>query len=105
MVEEKKILTELRKALSELYGERLDRLVLFGSRARNDAEPESDIDVMVVLTGQVNPGEEIARTAEVVSSLSLKYDVVVSCVFTSTENYETSQNPLLMNVRREGLPV
>jgi uncharacterized protein len=96
------ILSELRRRFEVLYGERLVRMVLFGSQARGDAQPESDIDVLVVLRGQVNPGEEIARTGEVTAWLSLKHDVVISRVFTSADQFSSEQSPLLLNVRREG---
>ncbi len=56
------ILTELRRELDVLYGDRLLRLVLFGSHARGDAVPGSDIDVLVVLRGPVRPWAEIQRT-------------------------------------------
>jgi len=65
------ILGELHRRFEALYGERLVRMVLFGSQARGDAEPGSDIDVLVVLKGTVSPGEEIARTVEDVADLSL----------------------------------
>lgn len=42
----KKVLAELRRRLATLYGSRLARIVLFGSYARGDAEPGSDIDVL-----------------------------------------------------------
>jgi uncharacterized protein len=77
------ILKDLRHGFEARYGERLVRMVLFGSQARGDAAPESDIDVLVVLHGPVNPGEEIARTGELTASLSLKHDVVISRVFVS----------------------
>lgn len=101
----KTILTELRYRFEEIYGERLVRLVLFGSQARSDAEPESDIDILVVLQGPVSPGQEIARAGEMTATLSLKYDVVVSCTFISADRYATEQSPLLLNVRREGVAV
>jgi predicted nucleotidyltransferase len=41
------ILAQFRAALTELYGARLERVVLFGSRARGDAQPDSDYDVAV----------------------------------------------------------
>lgn len=57
------ILAELRRRLQALYGPRLVRLVLFVSQARGDAEPGSDIDVLVVLHGAV------------AAELSLEYDM------------------------------
>ena len=43
------ILVRFRRALDEMYGNQLDRVVLFGSRARGDARPDSDYDVAVFL--------------------------------------------------------
>ena|SRR5215475_12931096 len=99
------ILTELRHRLEALYRQRLVRMVLFGSQARADAEPGSDIDVLVVLKGPVSPCEEIARTINDVADLSLTYTEVISCVFVSEEHFERERSPLLLNVRREGVAV
>jgi len=99
------ILTELRQRLEAIYGDRLVRLVLFGSQARGDAEEGSDIDVMVVLKGQVSPGQEIKRTGEQVAKLCLDRDVVVCCVFMSEDRFEQGGSPLLLNVRREGIAI
>jgi predicted nucleotidyltransferase len=100
----KTILAELRSSFEALYGDRLVSIILFGSHARGHAEQGSDIDVLVVLKDAVNPGTEIIRTSEIRSALSLKYDVVVSCIYVSAERYQTEQSPLLINIRREGVP-
>ncbi len=99
------IINELNQMLKELYGERLVRIVLFGSQARGDAVAGSDIDLMVVLNGEVNPGKEIAGTGEITADLSLKYNVVVSCTFVSVHRYETEKSPLFLNIHREGVLV
>ncbi len=65
------ILAELRRRFDRLYGERLVQLVLYGSQARGDAEPGSDIDVLVVLQGLVSPTEEIDRTLDDVADFRL----------------------------------
>lgn len=97
------IVMALRQRFEALYGERLVRMVLFGSQAREDAEPESDIDFLVVLQGPVDPGEEIAHTGELTSAFSLEHDVVISRVFISAEQFFDEQSPLLLNARREGI--
>lgn len=99
----KNILAELRCELERLYGERLSKVVLFGSQARGDAEPDSDIDVLVVLKGDVRDGEEISRTSKITADLSLANDVVIGCVFVSDQQFAIENSPLLLNVRREGV--
>jgi predicted nucleotidyltransferase len=74
-------------------------------QARGDAEPGSDIDVLVVLEGPVRPGEEIARTGEIASGMSLENNVVISCTFISADRIEREESPLMINARREGAPV
>jgi predicted nucleotidyltransferase len=99
------IVKELRRRLETLYGPRLVRMVLYGSQARGDAESGSDIDVLVVLEGPVSPGEEIARTSDIIAALSLKHSMVLSRAFVSSDRFEREQSPLLMNIRREGVSV
>ena len=96
-----KILKELCRRLEALYRERLVRLSLFGSQARGDAAPGSDIDVLVVLRGPVSPCTEIARTVNDVAEISLDHGVVIACVFVSQEAYGHEQSPLLLNVRQQ----
>src|SRR4030067_1262823 len=95
------IINELKQKLKELYGELLVHVVLFGSQSRSDAVPGSDIDILVVLKGQVSPGKEILRIGNITSAMSLKHDVVISCTFVSAKRYETEQSPLLINIHRE----
>ena len=99
------ILSELRRRFEALYGDRLVRMVLYGSQARGDAEPGSDIDVLVVLRGPVSPVEEIDRTLDDVAGVSLERDAVLACVFVSAEEYDRERSPLMLNVRREGVAV
>ena len=45
----RKILRELKKGLTEIYGDQLKSVILFGSYARGDHTPASDVDLLVVL--------------------------------------------------------
>jgi uncharacterized protein len=99
------ILAELRRRFEALYGERLVQMVLFGSQARDDAEPGSDIDVLVVLKDPVHPGDEVERTIDIVAELSLQYSEVISCVFIGEDRFRYRHGPLLRNIRREGMRI
>lgn len=97
---------EVKQALTELYGNRLDRLILYGSYARGDFHKESDVDYMVVLQDEVvKSGTEIWIISGIMSDLSDKYGVLVSAKPASRLKYQTSELFLYENVRREGITV
>lgn len=99
------ILQDLKKNLKDLYGVRMTHMILYGSRARGDENPGSDIDILVVLDGPVSPSEEITRTGEIVARLSLLSDQVISCVFMDRERFHHRNGPLLRNIRKEGITI
>lgn len=99
------ILNELKTALTAHYGDRLAGLVLFGSQARGDAAPGSDLDVLVLLRGVVEVEREIRETGPLVARISLAHDLVLSCVFSPEAAYRAENSPLMLNIRREGVPV
>ena len=99
------ILQAVRRELALTLGDRLDAVVLFGSRARGEARPDSDIDVLVVVRGEFDYGDLLHRTSSGLAALSLQNDVVISRVFVSREQYDRASTPFLLNVQREGVAV
>jgi len=101
----KPILEELKRELEAVYGDRLVKLVLFGSHARGEATADSDIDVLVILRGPVDDWEEGERTSEATADVCLEHTVLIQCFFAAQDEYEAAPISLLRNVRREGVAV
>ena len=91
--------------LRELYGSRLKDVLLFGSWARGDAHPESDIDLLVVLDEVPSRRRELERMDAVLWRHSLANDTVVTELPVSEGEYQQSDEPLLARVRAEGVRV
>ena len=98
-------LAELKHALHIIYGDRLQGVYLYGSYARGDFHAGSDVDVLVVLAGQVRPAQEIDRVNAAVSDIGLRYDLLIAIYPTSVDWLLERQSPFFKNVRREGVPL
>ena len=58
------VLVHFRSALGEVYGDRLERAVLFGSRARGNSREDSDYDIAVFLRDMPDRAIELNRLAD-----------------------------------------
>ena len=97
------LLTELKASLVNLYGDRLFSVILFGSQARGEATPDSDIDVLVVLKERVLPVQEIKRMADIRLYFLLEFGELVSIMPMSLEEFSDRTASFASKVRREGI--
>ena len=101
----KPMLNQLKAGLKKIYGKQLKSVYLFGSRARGDANADSDVDVLIVLSDFKKYGAELRRTGELVGKLSLDYGETVSVIFSREQEWKHDKLPLLMNIRAESIAV
>lgn len=99
------ILSRCRALLVRHYGPRLKKVVLYGSAARREAGPESDLDLLVVLDGSVDVVAETLRLVDVLYPLQLESDHYISAKAASEEEYEAGCLQLYRNAKREGILV
>lgn len=91
------------ESLRALYGKRLQHLILFGSHARDEALPESDVDLLVVLEGPVQSLEESRRTSPIALYAAAHHGTVLSFVHLSIEDFEDERRPLVRTAHKEGI--
>jgi len=85
-------------------GERIARMVLFGSKARGDSGSDSDIDILVVVDAIDRRFE--AQVSGIASELDLKYDVLLNTHLLTRERWEDytrRRAALWLNVQRDGI--
>ncbi len=97
------IAEKLKQEFEQIYQERFSKLILFGSRARGDAQPDSDIDILVVLKGEVNPVEEIINNSYLISELCLEYNALINCFYLSETKFKEEDKPLIKNIKKDSI--
>jgi predicted nucleotidyltransferase len=95
------VVRALEEGLKKLYGDRFRGLLLYGSYARGDAREGSDVDLLLLLDGPVDPVKEILRLQPVKWPLSLEADLVLSVMPVSFEAFQNPETTFLRLARRE----
>ncbi len=96
------VLVRFRAALDALYGDRLERVVLFGSRARGDAREDSDYDVAVFLKDLSNRWHELDRLADLTTDIIDETGAVVHALPYRADAYR-DRTSLMREIRIEGV--
>ena len=105
-------MAEYQSRLLKKFPRRIRRITLFGSKARGDAEPDSDLDVLVVLgdgqksrdgfypLGLTDPAwrEIVGMTFD----LLMDYGVDISPTVIGEDEFE-EQPPLVQTILKEGV--
>jgi predicted nucleotidyltransferase len=95
------VLACFRTALAEIYGDRLERVVLYGSRARGDAHAESDYDVAVFLRSLGDRATEMNRLADLSTRIIEEGGPFIHAMPFRAGAYD-ERTPLMLAVRVDG---
>ncbi len=101
---EQEMLSELVNGLLDIFGENLMEVILYGSVARGEEGPESDIDVAVLINNS-RSSKQREKFIDLATDLDLKYGKVLSIVDIEQEKLEKWGQvlPFYRNVREEGI--
>ncbi len=95
----------LSTGLRQIYGARLERIVLFGSHARGDAGPDSDVDVAIVLTGDFERLREAGRTSDLRLAVMRETGQLIDLAFLSRDQWQrpAQHGPIYRDLRRDAV--
>jgi predicted nucleotidyltransferase len=107
------ILAEIERRLREAFGPRYRGAVLYGSEARGESRPDSDIDVLVLLEGPVKQGQDLVTIIESLYNLQLEMidskgfgdSRVIHAVPADERVFEEQQYFLYQEVKAVGVPI
>ena len=96
------ILRRICTSLRMIYGDRIERLVLFGSRARGDARVDSDYDIAVFLEDLTDRWREFHRLADLRTDILAETGAFLEARPFRAGSY-SDRTPLMHEIRRDGV--
>jgi predicted nucleotidyltransferase len=99
------VLTRCKAVLESYYGSQFKGLILYGSMARNQASPASDIDLLVLLDPPFDHFRELRRIVDLLYPVQLDSEQLISAKPAPLDDFEQGAIQLYRNAKREGVPV
>lgn len=93
----------VKDGLQDAFGKRLRGVILYGSEVRGEAQPDSDIDFLVLLEGPTDHWEDSLTCINALYDLVLEIERPIHAKPVDVALYELQQSPLHQMVRREGI--
>ena len=95
------ILESFTQKVKQVYGTRLEKIILYGSYARGTQNIDSDIDVMIILKN-INH-EKVGIIGSLITEMKEQFNVLISMMPVTFQRYSESQRLFYKNVRKEGI--
>lgn len=101
-VTQRELLDQIKTRLAAAHGARLRGVILYGSEARGESTPESDIDVLVLLDDPVQLGRDLETNLQALHPLAMRIGRRISAKPVSAVEYETVDCPLYQHAHKDG---
>lgn len=94
-----------KNTLESHYGPQFKGLVLYGSIARDQASPGSDLDLLVLLSKPFDYFHELRRIIDLLYPIQLESEQLISAKPAAVDEFEYGELQLYRNAKREGVPL
>jgi uncharacterized protein len=99
------VVRKCKDALAQYYGSRMKGVILYGSMARGEANLESDIDLLILLSPPFDYFFELRQIVDLLYPIQLESEQLISAKPALASDYEVGSISLYRNARREGVAV
>jgi Predicted nucleotidyltransferases len=96
------IVDEIKKYVVTIYRDKIKHVIIYGSFARNEATKESDIDVLVVISDELDPFSVRERLSDFLFEILLEKGELISLIAIPERIFKTYNSPFLLTVKEEG---
>ena len=102
----KKLMEKYVEEIRKIYGSHLRKVILYGSYARGDFHPDSDIDIMILLDiTDLDLKEYKIKLSYMTFDFNLDHDLDIKPIAKNEEHFKKwlDNYPFYANVNREGV--
>ncbi len=101
-----KVTNELKESIKGKIQNEPNKIIIYGSFARNEENKNSDLDILIIFNSQVD--WRIKDTVfEICSNLNMKYDIWIDISFISLSEMDSirGKQPYIQNALHEGIEI
>lgn len=99
------VIQKCKEAITKEYGQRLKGVILYGSMARKESTPDSDIDLLVLLDQPFDYFVELRQLVDVLYPTQLESEQLISAKPVLYKDFEMGTVSLYRNAQREGIAI
>ncbi len=97
------LINRIKIHLEKVYGDKIKKVILYGSRVRGDAGRDSDVDVLILVDDSLYPFEVRESLSDLLYDFVVDEGELVSVIAIPERIFESYNSPFMLNVRKEGL--
>jgi len=101
----KKLAEGVKEFLNQVYDGKIKEVILYGSYARAQAGPDSDVDLLVVVDNSLKPFEVRNRLSDFLFALLMEQRELISVIVIPESFFQNYHSPFIANVKEEGIRI
>jgi predicted nucleotidyltransferase len=99
----KQLINRIKEHLIRIYGDKIKKVILYGSFVRGEATQDSDIDLLVLTDQSLNPFEVRDSLSDILFDILLDEGELISVISVPENLYDNYNSPFILNVKKEGV--